>query len=242
MLAKDGVEPDDVIMGIEKAAELGLARTLVFPKGNLAPEGSVVKSTAISADLFKDGVYRHRGPAKVFTNEVDAIRALKDSSKLSPGDVILLICRGPIGAGMPETSQITMAMKYTKSLQDNVLLTDGRFSGFSSGPCIGHIGPEALAGGPISKIENGDIIEVFIDNNNLKGSVDLIGLADTPAEELSVELGDKILAERNSRTDLQADPKLPASVRLWAALQQTGGGVWGGCVPDIDEVIRKLKM
>ncbi|NQY08454.1 MAG: YjhG/YagF family D-xylonate dehydratase [Flavobacteriales bacterium] len=242
LLAKDGVEPDDVIMGIEKAAELGLARTLVFPKGNLAPEGSVVKSTAISADLFKDGVYRHRGPAKVFTNEVDAIRALKDSSKLSPGDVILLICRGPIGAGMPETSQITMAMKYTKSLQDNVLLTDGRFSGFSSGPCIGHIGPEALAGGPISKIENGDIIEVFIDNNNLKGSVDLIGLADTPAEELSVELGDKILAERNSRTDLQADPKLPASVRLWAALQQTGGGVWGGCVPDIDEVIRKLKM
>ena len=141
---------------------------------------------------------------------------------------------------MPETAQLTIALKYTKSLRNNVLLTDGRFSGFSSGPCIGHIGPEALAGGPVGKIEDGDIIEVTIDNNNLKGALDLLGSKDTPESELSPETGDKLLAAREMRSDLYPDAQLPPSVRLWAALQHTGGGVWGGCVPDIDEICRKL--
>jgi len=237
----DGVDPDDVILGQKRAAKLGVSRTLIFPKGNLAPEGSVVKSTAIAAELFKDGVYYHKGPAKIFTTEDEAIEALKDSNKLSAGDVIFLLCRGPLGAGMPETAQLTIALKYTKSLRNNVLLTDGRFSGFSSGPCIGHIGPEALAGGPVGKLFDGDIVEVTIDNNKLKGSIDLIGSKDTPESELSVETGNKILAERKQREDLYPDTQLPPSVRLWAALQQTGGGVWGGCVPDIDEICRKLK-
>ena len=238
--AKDGVNPDDVVMGEKRASKLGLSRTLIFPKGNLAPEGSVVKSTAISADLFENGIYHHRGPARVFTTEDEAIAALKDSTKLSAGDVIFLLCRGPLGAGMPETAQLTIALKYTKSLRNNVLLTDGRFSGFSSGPCIGHIGPEALAGGPVGKIQDGDIIEVTIDNNNLKGALDLLGSKETPESELSPETGDKLLAERDMRSDLYPDAQLPPSVRLWAALQHTGGGVWGGCVPDIDEICRKL--
>lgn len=238
--SKDGVNPDDVVMGVERASKLGLSRTLIFPKGNLAPEGSVVKSTAIAAELFEDGVYHHRGPAKVFTTEDDAIEALKDSSKLSSGDVIFLLCRGPLGAGMPETAQLTIALKYTKSLRNNVLLTDGRFSGFSSGPCVGHIGPEALAGGPVGKVQEGDIIEVTINNNTLKGAIDLLGSKDTPKDQLSVENGNRLLAEREQRPDLYPDAQLPPSVRLWAALQQTGGGVWGGCVPDIDLICKKL--
>ena len=238
--AKDGVNPDDVVMGVQRASKLGLSRTLIFPKGNLAPEGSVVKSTAIAAELFKDGVYHHKGPARVFTTEDEAIEALKDSSKLASGDVIFLLCRGPLGAGMPETAQLTIALKYTKSLRNNVLLTDGRFSGFSSGPCIGHIGPEALAGGPVGKIQDGDIIEVTIDNNSLKGAIDLLGSKDTPESELSVANGDRLLSEREARPDLYPDAQLPPSVRLWAALQQTGGGVWGGCVPDIDLICKKL--
>ena len=237
---QDGVNPDDVVMGEARAAKLGLSRTLIFPKGNLAPEGSVVKSTAISADLFKNGVYYHKGSAKVFTTEDEAIEALKDSSKLSAGDVIFLLCRGPLGAGMPETAQLTIALKYTKSLRNNVLLTDGRFSGFSSGPCIGHIGPEALAGGPVAKIQDGDIIEVTIDNNTLKGSLNLLGSKDTAEGDLSVENGSRLLLEREARKDLYPDAQLPPSVRLWAALQHTGGGVWGGCVPDIDAVCKKL--
>ena len=137
-------------------------------------------------------------------------------------------------------AQLPIALKYTKSLRNNVLLTDGRFSGFSSGPCIGHIGPEALAGGPVGKIQEGDIIEVTIDNNTLKGSIDLLGSKETPVDELSVDTGNRLLAAREQRSDLYPDSQLPPSVRLWAALQQTGGGVWGGCVPDIDVICKKL--
>ena len=236
---QDGVDPTDVIMGPEKAAKLGLSRTLAFPVGNITPEGAVVKSTAIAPELFKDDKYYHRGPAKIYVTEDDAIKALK-AGEIKEGDVLLLLCRGPLGAGMPETAQITIALKYTKGLKNIVLLTDGRFSGFSSGPCIGHIGPEALAGGPVGKLQNGDVIEVSINGITLKGSIDVIGSKDTPESDLSVDTGNKLLSERGPRTDLQPDAQLPQSVRMWAALQQTGGGVWGGCVPDIDIVCKKL--
>ena len=228
----DGVDPDDVIMSPDRAVEKGLARTLAFLSGNLAPEGAVVKSTSISPELYSDsGSYLHEGKARVFTDEHSAISAVKSvgSDRVRPGEVIVLIGRGPIGAGMPETAQITSALKYTEALSQNALITDGRFSGFSSGPCIGHVGPESLAGGPIGKLRDGDSIRIEIKKDHCTGSVDYLG--DT-----------KSFNERSVNPKLKEDPNLPESVKLWAALQNTGGGTWGGCVPNIKEVIRKLSF
>ncbi|MEN9359047.1 MAG: hypothetical protein RL095_582 [Verrucomicrobiota bacterium] len=227
----DGVDPDKVIVAPEK----GFARTVIFPRGNLCPEGSLVKSTAINPALFKDGVYRHRGPARVFCSEEEAIRAVKGQDKpLLPGEVIVLLCRGPLGAGMPETAQITIALKYTKALKDNVLLTDGRFSGFSSGPCIGHIGPEALAGGPVGRLRDGDLLDIVLDQTLCQGGINLIG----PDGE--VASGTALLASRTPHPGLRPDPRLPASVKLWAALQQASGGTWAGCVADPEAICGKL--
>ena len=93
--------------------------------------------------------------------------------------------------------------------------------------CVGHIGPEALAGGPIGKIKDGDTIQVIIDPNELEGSLDLIGEGE---RRFSPEEGAEILANRPSRNDLAPDPRLPEDTRLWAALQNAGGGTWSGCV------------
>jgi putative YjhG/YagF family dehydratase len=227
---KDGVDPDDVIMSPERASEKGLARTLAFLTGNLAPDGAVVKSTSISPDLFSDnGMYLHEGKARVFVDEESAITAVKSVGKdrVLPGEVIVLLGRGPIGAGMPETAQITSALKYTSALSRNVLITDGRFSGFSSGPCIGHVGPEALAGGPLAKLRDGDSVRIEIHKNKCKGTINYVG----PEANFDA---------RPVHPDLREDPDMPASVKLWAALQSTGGGTWGGCVPNTEEVINRL--
>ncbi|MEM7391955.1 MAG: YjhG/YagF family D-xylonate dehydratase [Verrucomicrobiota bacterium] len=238
----DGVEPDEVIMTPEEATRRGLKRTLIFPAGNLAPEGSVVKSTAIADDLFVDGVYRKVGRARVFTTEKAAIAAVKSSGgdRLRDDEIIVLVCQGPMGAGFPETAQITISLKYTQTLKHVALITDGRFSGFSSGPCIGHIGPEAMAGGPVGKVRDGDVIDLVLDAEAQTGSIELIGEAETPETERSPSMGSSILERREAREDLHADAHLPRSVKLWAALQQTGGGTWGGCVPDIDKISEAL--
>jgi putative YjhG/YagF family dehydratase len=240
---QDGVDPDEVIMSPTRAKQRGLTSTVVFPQGNLAPEGCVVKSTAIDPSLCKDGVYDHVGPARVFVSEEEAIAAIKSTGpdRIQPGDIIVLICRGPLGAGMPETAQITFALKYTKALQGVALITDGRFSGFSSGPCIGHVGPEALAGGPIGKVLDGDILHIRIDRNQLTGTINLIGEAGSPKETWSAARGYRILSERAPRKDLRPDPHLPLAVRLFAELQLVGGGTWGGCVYDEEAIIQTLR-
>ena len=232
--ARDGVEPDHVILAPEAAERAGLSRTLIFPTGNLAPEGSVVKATAIDPSLFDRNVYRHRGRARVFTSEAAAIEAVRSSGadKLQADQILVLLCRGPRGAGMPETAQITIALKYTEALKNIPLITDGRFSGFSSGPCLGHLGPEALEGGPVGKLLDGDWLEIVLDTGSMSGSIHLLGDRSTEQKALGVETGNRLLAERAPRKDLAADPDLPADVKLWAALQATGGGVWGGCVVD----------
>src|SRR5262249_10335200 len=235
--AADGVDPDDVIMSPEQATARGLTSTVTFPRGNLAPEGSVIKSTAIDPSLVEaDGVYRKIGPARVFTLERDAIAAIKGRGEkpLKPGDVLVLICRGPMGAGMEEIYQITAALKHLSWGKTVAVLTDARFSGVSTGACIGHVGPEALAGGPIGKVRDGDRIQIVIDRNKLEGSINLVDSAGT------VEGGTRILAERSLRSDLAPDPALPDDTRLWAALQNAGGGTWGGCVYDVDAVVKKL--
>jgi putative YjhG/YagF family dehydratase len=234
----DGVDPDDVIMSPSRAAERGLTSTVTFPVGNLAPEGSVIKSTAIDASVVDaDGVYRKTGRAKVFISERAAIRAIKDH-RVEAGDVMVLVCRGPVGAGMPEVYQITSALKHLTFGKHVALITDGRFSGVSTGACIGHVGPEAMAGGPIGKILDGDVIRIVIDRKDLTGSIDLIG---ERGEARDAAAGAAILASRPMRADLQADPDLPDDVRIWAALQTAGGGTWGGCVYDADALVRALR-
>lgn len=235
---QDGIDPDNVIMSPDKARERGLTSTVCFPVGNLAPEGSVIKSTAIDPSVVDDdGVYRKTGPARVFTSERDAIAAIKDG-KIHAGDVIVLICRGPLGAGMEETYQLTSALKYLKFGKHVAIVTDARFSGVSTGACIGHVGPEALAGGPIAKVHDGDQIRIEIDRNSLEGSINLVGDAE---RSLSAEEAAQLLADRSPSVDLAPDPELPAETRLWALLQQAGGGTWGGCVYDVDAIEAALQ-
>lgn len=238
---QDNVNPDDVILPPERAKERGLTSTVTFPRGNLAPEGSVIKSTAIDPSVVDaDGVYRKRGPARVFTSERAAIAAVKSSGpdKIQPGDVMVLICRGPMGSGMEETYQITSALKHLAFGKHVALITDARFSGVSTGACIGHVGPEALAGGPIGKVRDGDLIEIVVDRNRLEGTIDLVG---EHGQYHGPEWGSEELKRRDLRPDLYADPNLPDDTRLWAALQQIGGGTWGGCVFDVDAILRTLE-
>ena len=238
--AVDGVDPDEVIMDPERAHHRGLTSTVTFPRGNLAPEGSVIKSTAIDPSVVgPDGVYRKVGPARVFTRERAAIAAIKSQgpSRVQPGDVMVLICRGPLGAGMEEIYQITSALKHLSWGKQVAVLTDARFSGVSTGACVGHIGPEALAGGPIGKVLDGDLIQIVVDRNRLEGSIDLVGHGEL---RFGPEEGARILAARSPRPDLAADPDLPADTRLWAALQHVSGGTWGGCVYDVDAIVAAL--
>ncbi len=187
-----------------------------------------------------DGVYRKLGPAKVFTTEKAAIAAIKGQgpTRIQAGDVLVLICRGPMGAGMEEIYQITSALKHLSFGKHVAVLTDARFSGVSTGACIGHVGPEALAGGPIGKVLDGDRIQIVIDRNRLEGSVDLVGVGETV---FGAEEGTRVLARRAPRTDLAADPNLPADSRLWAALQGVSGGTWGGCVFDVEAIVARLE-
>jgi dihydroxyacid dehydratase/phosphogluconate dehydratase len=225
-------------MDPDRARSRGLTPTVCFPVGNLAPEGSVVKSTSIDPSLIDaDGVFRHVGPARVFVSESSAIQAIKNGD-IQPHDVIVLVCGGPAGAGMEEIYQVTSALKWLPAGKHVALLTDARFSGVSTGACLGHISPEALAGGPIGKLLEGDQIEIVIDREKLTGTVNLVGDA---AGRFSPEEGARRLAARSPRPDLKPHPALPDDTRLWAALVQASGGVWGGCVYDVDAIVTRLQ-
>ncbi len=233
-LASEGVDPDSVIYSPTRAREAGLTATVVFPKGNLAPEGSIIKATAIDPSVVgADGIYRHQGPARVFVGEPAAIAAIK-GGEIRAGDTMVLIGRGPLGSGMEETYQVTSALKHLPFGKQVALVTDARFSGVSTGACIGHVGPEALAGGPIGRLRDGDTIRIVIDRNRLEGTLDLLGTDGTEAS------GSLLLAGRESYPGLAPDPALPDDTRLWAVLQQAGGGTWGGCVYDTDAIAAKL--
>jgi len=238
---RDGVNPDDVIMDPAGATARGLTSTVTFPHGNLAPGGSVIKSTSIDPSVVSaDGVYRKTGPARVFQAESAVIAAIKSHGpeRIQPGDIIVLICRGPMGSGMEEIYQITAALKHLDFGKHIAVLTDARFSGVSTGACIGHITPEALAGGPIGKVLDGDSIEIVIDRVHLEGAVNLVGAA---GRMFGAEEGTRVLASRPMRPDLAADPRMPSDSRLWAALQNASGGTWGGCVFDTDAILRALE-
>ena len=227
--ALDGIDADDVILSPAAARARGLTSTITFLGGNLAPEGAVVKSTAIAPELIgADGLYRHHGPARVFTSEASAIAALK-AGRLKPGDVLVLMGIGP-GSGMPETYQITSALKHLRDGQRIALVTDGRFSGVSTGACVGHVSPDAWAGGPLARVRDGDLIELRIDTRGLEGQVNVTGV-DPMA-----------FNARGLHPDLKPDPRVPADTRLWATLQAACGGAWGGCVHDADRIARLLEL
>jgi putative YjhG/YagF family dehydratase len=234
----DGVTADEVILPPEKAQERGLRGTLVFPCGNLAPEGSVVKATAIDPSVIDaNGVFHKEGPARIFVSEKDAMAAIKEG-RIRPGDVIVLTGIGPLGTGMEETYQVTGALKHLPHGKEVALLTDARFSGVSTGACIGHIGPEGLAGGPIGKVRDGDSIRIHIDCQRIEGTVDLVGEG---RRRFTPEEGAGILNRRATRPDFVPNAALPGDTRLWAALQLASGGTWGGCVYDAEQIIAALK-
>ena len=235
--ALDDVDADDVILSPDRARARGLSATVCFPVGNLAPDGCVIKSTSIDPSLIDENdVYRHIGPARVFITEAAAIDAIKRGA-VSHGDVVVLICGGPAGAGMQEIYQVTSALKSLPFCKHVAVLTDARFSGVSTGACLGHISPEALAGGPIGRVCEGDMIEIVIDRGGLNGTVNLVGEGE---EIYSAEEGNRRLASRAPREDLAPHPALPDDTRLWAALVQASGGVWGGCVYDADAIVEQL--
>ena len=235
--AQDGVDAEEVIMSPERARARGMTNTLTFPRGNIAPEGSVIKSTAIDPSVVDaDGVYRKEGPARVFVSEKAAIAAIKQG-RIQAGDVLVLAGCGPLGTGMEETYQLTSALKHLPFGKHVALITDARFSGVSTGACIGHAGPEALAGGPIGKLRDGDRIRIVIDRQRLEGSIDVVGEGES---RFTPEEGAKRLAARLPRPDLAPHEALPGDTRLWAALQQAAGGAWGGCVYDVESILKQL--
>ncbi len=224
------IDPDRVILSPTRARAAGLTSTVTFLTGNLAPDGALVKSTAINPALLDaDGVFLHEGPARVFGSEDAAIAAVKSNGPdaIRAGDVMVLAGIGP-RIGMPETYQVTSALKYLSSGHQVVLLTDGRFSGVSTGACIGHVSPEAWAGGPIGKIREGDRIRIRIDTRKLEGRIDVISVT---GEELAARpLGEHLVRH----------PHVPDDTRLWAALQEASGGSWAGCVYDVDRIAELL--
>lgn len=234
----DNVNPEDVILSPEQTKKRGMTSTVTFPKGNIAPDGAVIKSTSIDPSVIDgNGIYQHTGLAKVFTNEQDAIKAIK-LGHIAAGDVMVLVGRGPSGSGMEETYQLTSALKHLPFGKHVTLITDARFSGVSTGACIGHVGPEGLVGGPIGKLRDGDIIEIIIDTINLNGSINFVGAGNN---RYTWEEGASILHKREPNEAMRADPKLPDDTRLWAALQAASGGTWKGSIYDVDRIIKVLQ-
>jgi putative YjhG/YagF family dehydratase len=236
----DKINPENVILSKSNATLKGLTSTVTFPVGNIAPEGSVIKSTAIDPEVIdKDGVYRNTGNARVFNSEKEAMQSIKSTGtdKLKKGEILVVMCGGPSGTGMEETYQITAALRHLSYGKYIALLTDARFSGVSTGACIGHIGPEALAGGPIGLLKDSDLIEIIIDTKKLSGSINLVG---ENQNNYGKEWGDKEFLSRNASLEIKPNENLPDDTRLWAALQDVSGGTWGGCVYDVDKIVETL--
>ena len=227
-LKEEGIDPEEVIRTPSAVRARGTTPTFSFPRGNLAPGGSVIKCSAVDPELVRDGRIEISGAARVFEREVDAMAAIK-AGRVAPADVLILRGRGPRGAGMEEIYQVTAALRVVPELSRVAVVTDARFSGATRGPCVGHVTPEALAGGPLGRVRDGDLVRVLIDVQRGGGSVDMVG---EEGRAVGPEEGGRILRGRRPADDLQPDDDLPEDTALWARLQELGGGVWGGCVYD----------
>lgn len=183
-LANYGLAREDVITPLDKAREKG---SIAILKGNIAPEGSVVKYSACAENMR-----RHRGRARVYNSEEEAYDAVV-GMEIEPGDIIIIRYEGPRGSGMPELLMTTEAIVCDRRLNGTVsLVTDGRFSGATRGAAIGHVSPEAAAGGPIAFVETGDIIEYDIE----KRSINVVGISGV---EVSPDEVERVFGERRAR-------------------------------------------
>ena len=176
------VTKEDVIRPYDKA--IGTDGSIAVLRGNLAPEGAVIKHTACPKEMYR-AVLR----AKPFDSEEECLDAVL-KHKVNKGDAVFIRYEGPKGSGMPEMFYTSEAISSDKELGKSIaLITDGRFSGASTGPVIGHCSPEAAEGGPIALVEEGDLIEIDVFARKLN----IIGIA---GEEKTPEEIDKVLAER----------------------------------------------
>jgi dihydroxy-acid dehydratase len=179
-LANYHLAREDVIIARDKSKDFGSIAVL---KGNLAPEGAVIKFSAVEPDMLT-----HQGPARVFDSEEDALDAILKGA-VEPGSVIILRYEGPRGCGMPEILATTEALVTIPALSNTAIVTDGRFSGATRGPCIGHVSPEASRGGPIALIHDGDLISIDIPGRKLA----VIGCdgKQMPPDEVRAELANR---------------------------------------------------
>ncbi|MBS5112314.1 MAG: dihydroxy-acid dehydratase [Coprobacillus cateniformis] len=179
------VKREDIILPASKP--LNEEGAIAILKGNLAPEGAVVKHSAVP-EAMKEVVLS----ARVFDCEEDAIDAIL-KHRINPGEAVFIRYEGPKGSGMPEMFYTTEAISSDPELSASIaLLTDGRFSGASKGPAIGHISPEAASGGPIALVEDGDLIEISAKNRTLN----IVGIA---GKRTPLNLVDKVLQERKEK-------------------------------------------
>ena len=201
---------DEVIFPLEQAPEIG---SIAILKGNLAQEGSVIKYSACAKDML-----HHKGPARVFDSEEDAHQAVVDH-KIHPGEVMVIRYEGPRGSGMPELLMTTEAIVCDETLNGTVaLVTDGRFSGATRGPAIGHVSPEAARGGMIAFIEDGDLIEYDVENR----TINVVGIAGRDASPEEVE---RVFQSRSTR-GIKQPPKRKGLLKRYtenAASAMDGG-------------------
>lgn len=175
----------DVIRPVDDA--LDARGAIAVLRGNLAPDGAVTKRSAVDASAR-----RLVGPARVFESQEDALAAIVGRA-VRPGQVLVIRNEGPRGSGMPEQYYVTSAIDADPELaRSTALVTDGRFSGASKGPCVGHVSPEAAVGGPLAVVQEGDVLLVDMDS----GRLELLGAADDPSDQLSPERGSALIAAR----------------------------------------------
>ena len=181
-LTNYGLKREEVILPRGESKGYGSIAVL---KGNLAPEGAVIKYSAVPSDMLT-----HEGSAKVFNKEEEALDAIM-GGKIEPGSVVVLRFEGPRGSGMPEILACTEAIVTIPELSNTAIVTDGRFSGATRGPCVGHVSPEAARGGPIALVEDRDLLLIDIPNRKLS----LIG---QKGKRLSEKEMDGILSKRKA--------------------------------------------
>ncbi|MBR5868709.1 MAG: dihydroxy-acid dehydratase, partial [Clostridia bacterium] len=178
---------------------IGTDGAIAILKGNLAPDGAVIKHTACPKEMFKATL-----KARPFDSEEEAIHAVL-THDIRPGDAVFIRYEGPKGSGMPEMFYTSEAISSDKELGRSIaLITDGRFSGASTGPSIGHVSPEAAEGGPIALVEEGDLIHIDIPQRKLE----IVGVK---GEEKSPAEMEAILAERKAAWHPK-EPKYPNGV------------------------------
>lgn len=215
-LARRGLTATDVIRPLSRPMDPQGAIAVL--RGNLAPESAITKRSAV-----QPGARRLQGRAQVFESQEDALAAIV-AGTVQPGHVVVIRNEGPRGSGMPEQYYVTSAIDADERLASTTaLVTDGRFSGASKGPCIGHVSPEAAVGGPIAVVRNGDHILVDMD----LGTLDVIGEEGDEQAVLSAAHGAALLAARLVDWRPELGPGGTSVLSLYRALASSAveGGV-----------------